>query len=87
MCPLQVFVPLHEHEASDNPLLHSAPVRVLKIVATLTIGWFAYLLFNTTGHSSYPKGRWVNHFVPTSPIYSKDCRVSVWAPHATTICC
>ena len=73
----EVFVPNHEEEASDNPILWSAPVRLFYIVMTLTVGWPLYLLFNTTGHF-YKGAAWVNHFWPYSPIFSKRERFFVF---------
>jgi omega-6 fatty acid desaturase (delta-12 desaturase) len=41
---------------------------VLKLTATLTIGWPLYLLFNVASRP-YPGKGWVNHFDPWSPIF------------------
>jgi len=38
----------------------------------LTFGWPIYLWVNATGHKRYPKGHWVNHFTPSSPIFTTD---------------
>lgn len=77
----EVFVPAvassshapHDDREEHKPLLNqtfAALVRVARIAAMLVIGWPLYLLFNATGHPSYPTGRWVNHFTPSSPIFS-----------------
>jgi len=82
----EVFVPVHatpeerarqqrkqagEHEdegfvASTLSTLH----RMAFIVIMLTAGWPAYLFANVTGNKSYRPDVWVNHFAPTSPIYT-----------------
>jgi len=46
--------------------------RIVGIFAMLTLGWPLYLFFNCTGHPSYPKGLWVNHFLPSSPIFTTE---------------
>jgi len=49
----EVFVPTEEENvASDNPFFYTAPFTIMRITATLTIGWFMYLFFNTTSHST-----------------------------------
>lgn len=74
----EVFVPKHEDEVSDSVLLHSAPGRAVQILATLTIGWPLYLAFNATGHKYEGASWWnLNHFSPTSPIYSPRERVKI----------
>jgi omega-6 fatty acid desaturase (delta-12 desaturase) len=70
----EVFVPSRASEVDvDNPLLFSAPVRLYHIVVTLTVGWFGYLFANASGRA-YPAGRAVNHFLPSSPIFSEKER-------------
>jgi len=46
----------------------AAMVRMLSITAMLVLGWPLYLLFNATGRD-YPKGGWISHFNPNSPIF------------------
>jgi len=68
----EVFVPVEEENlASDNPFFYTAPFTVMRIVGTLTVGWFMYLFFNTTSH---PTPGWANHFMPNSPIFMKKER-------------
>merc|ERR1712034_110994 len=45
--------------------------RLLQMVVMFSVGWPLYLLLNKTGNQSYPKGAWVNHFMPGSPIFQK----------------
>jgi len=63
---------------NDHPEIHiegfmlttrSTLQRLANIAIMLTLGWPMYLLVNTTGHRAYPKGSWVNHFIPSSPIF------------------
>jgi omega-6 fatty acid desaturase (delta-12 desaturase) len=51
--------------------------RFARIVIMLSIGWPIYLFTNATGNKSYPKDAWVNHFMPSSPIYA-DIRNGPW---------
>jgi len=44
--------------------------RMFYIVVMLTLGWPAYLFMNITGNQSYNPHAWVNHFMPSSPIYT-----------------
>jgi len=44
--------------------------RMFYIVVMLTLGWPAYLFVNITGNKSYDPMRWVNHFAPSSPIFT-----------------
>ncbi|EFN55499.1 hypothetical protein CHLNCDRAFT_48812 [Chlorella variabilis] len=72
----EVFVPDAREEAADKWELDQAfPVRLIRLVGTLTIGWPLYLLFNFSSHH-YDEA-WVNHFNPWSPIFSKRERVEV----------
>ena len=73
---LQVFVP-SAHEAAhddDFSLEQTAPVRLMYILITLTLGWPMYMVANVSGR---PYDRWANHFDPYSPIFSKRERVEV----------
>jgi len=60
-----------EHEDSITSEIVSTFRRLFHIVIMFTIGWPLYLTINATGRP-YPKGRWVNHFLPTSPIFTSD---------------
>jgi omega-6 fatty acid desaturase (delta-12 desaturase) len=51
--------------------------RFVQITIMMTLGWPLYLLINATGHKTYPKGKWVNHFIPTSPIFAEKERLLV----------
>jgi len=51
--------------------------RIFNIVIMMVLGWPLYLSFNATGHGSYPKGTWVNHFLPTSPIFAEKERALI----------
>lgn len=77
----EVFVPLlaptgdhqiYDQFSDDNVLVHTfnSIKRLLSIATMLTFGWPLYLLINSTGHQTYPKGSWVNHFLPNSPIFT-----------------
>jgi len=73
----EVFVPLvtpfdHMELVEDDmfSVLHASFMRLFQIVIMMLLGWPLYLLTNATGHKSYPKRKWVNHFLPTSPIFS-----------------
>lgn len=63
-------VHIHEDEdgfiASTYATLH----RLFFILIMLTVGWPAYLVMNVTGNKSYDPNTWVNHFTPTSPIFT-----------------
>jgi len=73
----EVFVPevRKEYEPEELDLaggliaLKSSLVRFLQITIMMTLGWPLYLAINATGHKAYPKGKWVNHFMPSSPIF------------------
>lgn len=75
----EVFVPpvapasmKHEEAPMGGAIIHDTIMglkRAFHITLMLTIGWPLYLSINATGNSSYPKNRWVNHFLPTSPIF------------------
>eukprot|EP00456_Euglypha_rotunda_P025289 TRINITY_DN2048_c0_g1_i15.p1 TRINITY_DN2048_c0_g1~~TRINITY_DN2048_c0_g1_i15.p1 ORF type:complete len:324 (+),score=-2.34 TRINITY_DN2048_c0_g1_i15:97-1068(+) len=76
----EVFVPVVKDashpdlEEDDTPLqaAKSGLMRVVNIAIMLLLGWPIYLFLNTTGHKSYPKDSWVNHFHPSSPIFTTD---------------
>jgi omega-6 fatty acid desaturase (delta-12 desaturase) len=44
----------------------------------LTLGWPAYLAYNITGNKSYDPQTWVNHFTPTSPIFTNGLESDSW---------
>jgi len=64
---------LDHHDHSDESLLHQlkdALHRLFFIVVMLTLGWPGYLISNISGNKSYDPRQWVNHFAPTSPIFT-----------------
>jgi len=63
-----------ESEADDTPLVvtKTTLIRLVNLVVMLTMGWPIYLWINATGHKRYPSNRWVNHFLPSSPIFTTD---------------
>lgn len=70
----QVFVPPNRKEAASSQrlfeILEDAPLLNLLLAARMfLLGWPAYLLFNTSGQESQAPS---SHFLPTSPIFSKD---------------
>ncbi len=74
---VQVFVPKHhEEEDPDFRWTQLAPVRLAKILVTLTLGWPAYLISNASGR---PYDRYACHFDPYSPIYSRRERLEIVA--------
>jgi len=82
----EVFVPhvrdvdFQVHHDDDGGLftnLKGTITRLFNIVIMMLLGWPLYLTLNVTGHESYPKGTWVNHFIPTSPIFAEKERVLV----------
>jgi len=82
----EVFVPpirdakWSPDQHDDDPLSISKAAfsRLVGITVMLVFGWPLYLWINTTGHKSYPQGEWINHYMPSSPIFSsKKERVQV----------
>nr|ACF98528.1 delta-12 fatty acid desaturase [Chlorella vulgaris] len=72
----EVFVPPFRAEVTNGYEWEQAfPVRLVKLVGTVTVGWPLYLFFNSSSHH-YEK-KWVNHFDPWSPIFSKRERLEV----------
>jgi omega-6 fatty acid desaturase (delta-12 desaturase) len=59
----------HSHDDHNDTILDAAR-RIGMMVVMFTLGWPAYLFANVTGNQSYDPKRWVNHFVPTSPIFT-----------------
>jgi len=61
-----------KHEDEDGALTHLIGVfhRIFFMVVMFTAGWPAYLAANVTGNQSYHPKAWVNHFVPSSPIFT-----------------
>jgi len=60
-------------DLEDKPLIVQAALsvyRFIRIAVMLSIGWPIYLLTNATGNQTYSKNEWVNHFMPSSPIYA-----------------
>lgn len=60
-------------DLEDKPLIVQAALsvyRLIRIGIMLSIGWPIYLLTNATGNTTYDKNAWVNHFMPSSPIYA-----------------
>jgi len=69
----------HDEEGEEGRLvmstlnsLYRSLYLTVRIVLMLTLGWPLYLLMNATGHRSYPSNRWVNHFAPSSPIFTTE---------------
>jgi len=61
----------HEHEEESMlEQLGGSLHRLFFMVVMFTLGWPAYLAANVTGNKSYDVKRWVNHFQPSSPIYT-----------------
>ncbi len=72
---VQVFLPSsREHADDDFSVEQLAPVRLMKILFTLIMGWPMYLFLNSSGR---PYPRWANHFDPYSPIFTKRERTEV----------
>lgn len=63
----EVFVPGREPVSSF--ITETWMGRVAGIVIMLTLGWPAYLVANIAGR---PYPRWANHFLPSSPVFSKN---------------
>lgn len=63
---------VHVHEDEDGFVASTLATlhRMFFIVVMLTLGWPAYLAMNITGNKSYDPTAWVNHFQPTSPIFT-----------------
>jgi len=59
-----------QHDDDPLSISKAAVTRLVGIFVMLVFGWPLYLWTNATGHKSYPKGRWVNHYLPASPIFS-----------------
>jgi len=72
----EVFVPplrdSRAHDEVDDSIFTAVKESLLRcfhIVIMLTLGWPLYLSLNATGRE-YPKGHAVNHFSPSSPIFT-----------------
>ena len=82
----EVFTP----EVRDEPteeyewFEQSGIVRFIRLVGALTLGWTLYLFFNVASRP-YPEKKWVSHFDPWSPIFSKRERVEVAISDAALI--
>lgn len=71
----EVFVPPHRAVAHEGLEWEEwLPIRMGKVLVTLTMGWPLYLMFNV---ASRPYPRFANHFDPWSPIFSKRERIEV----------
>lgn len=86
----QVFVPVAASQAAgdlgafaDGFFLRTAFGRLCSIVVTLTLGWPAYLLFNTTGRNYHKPG--TNHFNPNSSIFADSERTAVMISDAALL--
>jgi len=80
----EVFVPLVKDatwvEVVDDDVfstLKSTGLRLFQITIMMLLGWPLYLLINATGHQFYPKNKFVNHFLPSSPIFADKERILV----------
>lgn len=58
----------HESDSVILAVLDSFK-RLFQMFVMFTVGWPLYLFINATGNKSYPKNAWVNHFMPSSPIF------------------
>lgn len=63
----QVFVPSTRSEMKEA-IVDSPLYNLLYIIMTVTVGWPAYLLMNSSGQTY---GRRTNHFEPSSPIFKE----------------
>lgn len=73
----EVFVPKHRAEPHEGFEFGELPaIRLFKLALTLLIGWPTYLAFNVASRP-YPGHKWVNHFNPWSPIFSKRERLEI----------
>jgi omega-6 fatty acid desaturase (delta-12 desaturase) len=43
-----------------------------------TVGWPAYLAANVSGNQSYDARAWVNHYIPSSPIFTTGSASDSW---------
>jgi len=81
----EVFVPpvrdaqwCPDHHDDPPSILQAAFWRVIGLAVMLILGWPLYLWTNATGHNSYPERKWINHYTPSSPIFStKTERIQV----------
>jgi len=73
---LELSAASREGEDDDDQTLvrqlFGAAYRLFRISIMLGLGWPLYLFFNATGRASYPKGSWVNHFTPNSPVWMNN---------------
>jgi omega-6 fatty acid desaturase (delta-12 desaturase) len=65
-------LPLEDEELYD--LIEEAPIVSLYVfIIQHTLGWFGYILLNMTGQKYPDRSRWaVNHFNPTSPLFTQS---------------
>ncbi|GAB4814355.1 hypothetical protein N2152v2_001401 [Parachlorella kessleri] len=79
----EAFVPSRREEPGERfELSQLAVVRFAKICVSLTLGWPLYLLFNLSGRDY---GRYVNHFDPYAPVFSKSERWQVMLTDAAYV--
>jgi omega-6 fatty acid desaturase (delta-12 desaturase) len=52
--------------------------RLFWMTVMFTAGWPAYLIYNVTSNKSYNPQTWVNHFTPSSPIFTTGCENDAW---------
>ena len=71
---LQVFVP-EMKQADEFSLDQTALGRMFYIAVTLLLGWPMYLVANVSGRPYDSK--WVSHFDPYAPVFSKRERAEV----------
>lgn len=74
----------HQHEEEGYfAQLKGTISRLFWITVMLTAGWPAYLISNVTSNQSYNPTTWVNHFQPSSPIFTTGSETD--AKHQTLI--
>jgi len=60
----------HDHDDVTFRSLLASLNRLWGMFIMLVFGWPFYLIANVTANETYPKGVWVNHFDPKSPIFN-----------------
>lgn len=70
----------HKHQDEDGALTHLFGVvyRLFFMVVMFTAGWPAYLAANVSGNQSYHPKAWVNHYMPSSPIFTTGSQNDSW---------
>lgn len=76
----EVFVPSVRDTVSEEGFEWDqlSIVRLVRLLISLFLGWPLYLMFNSASRP-YEGYKWVNHFNPYSPIFSKRERLSILA--------